>query len=237
MYSAENGKGFKGAMSGSCKLMKDSLSRQLINNLELYGVAVVPLADDSIGDLTSIKACQQYASQEYKENIVLLNTGHAKMMIPFLKLEKLQEIPGLENSRYEDPYSGGRGNSIRLAGMVPCDEYMRAENVYNLFCCGEKAGPMVGHTEALVTGTIAGWNAALKADGKECVKLPEDLAVGDYIKYSLNKTEKKEGIINKMTFSGSVYFDRMKEKSLYNINIQQIREKVSRLGMENFFRA
>ena len=44
----------------------------------------------------SIKACQQYAINEFAENIILLDTGHAKMMTPYYPLEKLHKIPGFE---------------------------------------------------------------------------------------------------------------------------------------------
>ena len=53
-----------------------------------------------IEDHLSLKSCQQYATKAYAENIILLDTGHAKMMAPFFPLEKLRSIPGFENARY-----------------------------------------------------------------------------------------------------------------------------------------
>lgn len=37
-----------------------------------------------------IKACQQYALPEFEENLILLDTGHAKLMVPFFPLEVLR---------------------------------------------------------------------------------------------------------------------------------------------------
>ena len=59
------------------------------------------------------------------ENIVLLDTGHAKMMTSFYPLEKLRKIKGLENARYEDPYSGGIGNSVRYLSIAPRQNTMK----------------------------------------------------------------------------------------------------------------
>lgn len=73
-----------GAMSGSCKLFKESLSREIVNSLEKKGVAIIPVPppERTAGKL-SIKACQQYAIPEFEENLILLDTGHAKLMVPF----------------------------------------------------------------------------------------------------------------------------------------------------------
>jgi tRNA U34 5-carboxymethylaminomethyl modifying enzyme MnmG/GidA len=128
-----------------------------------------------------LKACQQYAIPDFEENIVLLNTGHAKLMGSFFPLEILREISGFENARYEDPYSGGIGNSIRYFGMAPRDDTLKVEGVENLFCAGEKAGLLVGHTEAICTGTLAGYNAACLAKNETLLILSSELAVGDAI--------------------------------------------------------
>lgn len=135
------------------------------------------------------KVCQQYAIDEYAENIILLDTGHAKMMTSFYPLEKLRKIKGLENARYEDPYSGGVGNSVRYLSIAPREDTMKVKGIKNLFCAGEKSGLFVGHTEAIVTGTLAGYNSVRHIYGKELLKLPTDLAIGDLISYTNKKNE------------------------------------------------
>jgi len=118
--------GHIGAISGSCKLLKESLSPKINNKLRKEGVAVIPIPESKVlkGKL-ALKACQQYAIPEFEENIVLLDTGHAKLMTPFFPLNALREIPGLENARYEDPYAGGIGNSIRYTAMAPRDDALK----------------------------------------------------------------------------------------------------------------
>jgi len=101
-------------MSGSCKLFKESLSPEIVAELNEKGVALVPVPQSLIEDHLNIKACQQYALAEFRDNMVLLDTGHAKLMSPYFDIHRLQQIPGLEKARYEDPYSGGQGNSMRF---------------------------------------------------------------------------------------------------------------------------
>ena len=168
-----------GSMSGSCKLLKESLASHLVETLNRTGVAILPIPESmQKKDALLLKACQQYALKEYAENIILLDTGHAKLMAAYFPLDKLCEVPGLENARYEDPYSGGVGNSIRYLAISPRDDSLRVEGMDNLFCAGEKAGPLVGHTEAIVTGVLAGRNAARRAANRELLVLPTTLAIG-----------------------------------------------------------
>jgi len=236
-----NGKkpdGSIGAMSGSCKLFKESLASWIVEDLEDAGVCVVPVPEKIREDssILGTKACQQYALKEYIENIVLLDTGPAKLMSPFFPLEELRRIPGFENARYEDPISGGKGNSMRYFGFAHCDETLQAATeVDNLFCGGEKAGAMVGHTEAIVTGALAGRNAVLKAVGERTEQYPHNLATGDFLSHVIPLMSTEEGRGFKYTFSGSVYFERMKEQGLYLTDEVRIAENVKKAGFEGFF--
>jgi hypothetical protein len=199
-------------------------------------VAVVPLppAKQLKGKL-ALKCCQQYAIPEFEQNIVLLNTGHAKLMTPFFPLELLREVPGFENARYEDPYAGGLGNSIRYIGMAPRDNALKVEGLDNLYCAGEKAGLLVGHTEAICTGTLAGYNAVKTARREKPVVLPDSLAVGDAIGFVRSQMREEGNLSLKYTFSGSVYFERMKARSLYTTEEKTIRERVHAAGFGEVF--
>ncbi len=228
--------GMVGAMSGSCKLYKESLSKKIQDQLNNTGVAVVPIPDDLIEDHLDVKACQQYALEAFKANIILLDTGHAKLMSPFFDLDRLRKIPGFEYARYEDPYAGGKGNSMRYFNMAPRDNYLQVKGINNLFCGGEKAGLLVGHTEAIVTGTLTGYNSVLYALGKNLLELPNELATGDAIDYVKEMMTTEDGMGKKYTFSGSVYFERMKDLGLYTTDIEKIKAKVKSLGLKDIFK-
>ncbi len=226
-----------GAFSGSCKLAKGSLSREIVEQLDQEGVVVIPVPPEDINlDKLSYKVCQQYALKEYAENIVLLDTGHAKLMTPFYPLEKLHKIPGLESARYEDPYSGGKGNSIRYLSMAPRNNSLKVNNINNLLCAGEKSGLFVGHTEAIATGSLAGHNSVRLYLGMPLLELPRSLAVGDIIAFANEMAQSAEGRKKRYTFSGGKYFEQMQEKDLYSMDIALIEKRVERIGLKDIFK-
>lgn len=232
----ERPNGKPGAFSGSCKLEKRTLSSELQEKLEKDGFAVVPLPPELVHkDKLNQKVCQQYALDPFAENLILIDTGHAKLMTSYFKLEDLRRVEGFENARFVDPYAGGKGNSIRYMSVGLRDEYMRADEIENLFLGGEKSGFFVGHTEAITTGSLAGYNAARMADGKPPLELPRELAVGDIISFANEMLAAEEGYRKRLTFAGGTYFQRMKELGLYSTDSEKIRERVQSCVMENIY--
>lgn len=225
-----------GAMSGSCKLSKESLSPEIRNELDEKGVCIleIPKEDINYGKL-STKVCQQYALKEFAENIVLLDTGHAKLMTTYYPLQKLRKIHGLEHAKYIDPYAGSKGNSIRYLSVAPRTNDLKVEGVDNLFCGGEKSGLFVGHTEAIVTGTLAGHNAVRLSLGMPLLILPSSIAIGDIISYENIMSKKQEGRKDRYTFAGANYFERMKNLGLYTMDIKQIKKRIQKLNLDNIF--
>lgn len=235
-YIGQKADGSYGAMSGSCKLYKESLSQEIQDELNNKGVAVIPIPTSLVEDHLGVKACQQYALKEFKDNIILLDTGHAKLMTPYYDIEVLRQIPGFENARYEDPYSGGKGNSMRYFGMAPRNDAMKVDGVNNLLCCGEKAGLLVGHTEAIITGTLAGHNSVRLGLKNDLFTIPDTLCTGDAISFVREQMKTDEGMTKKYTFSGSVYFERMKKLDLYTTDKSKIELKVQECGTKDIFK-
>jgi hypothetical protein len=224
-------------MSGSCKLNKDSLSDEIREKLNRDGVVVLSVPPEDVNmDKLNMKVCQQYALKEFAENIVLLDTGHAKLMTSYYPLNKLRKVPGFENVKFEDPYSGGKANSIRYLSMAPRDNTMKVKGIDNLFCAGEKSGLFVGHTEAITTGVLSGYNAVRYSMGLEPVELPCELSVGDIISYENTMKETYNGLRHRYTFAGAGYFERMKEHNLYSTDNDLIIKRVEDAGMSNIFK-
>ncbi|MBN1052612.1 MULTISPECIES: FAD-dependent oxidoreductase [unclassified Clostridium] len=225
-----------GAFSGSCKLAKESLSEDIKNKLDKDGVVVlqIPKEDVNYGKL-STKVCQQYALKEFAENVVLLDTGHAKLMTTYYPLEKLRKIKGLEYAKYVDPYAGSKGNSIRYLSVAPRTNDLKVVGVDNLFCAGEKSGLFVGHTEAICTGTLAGHNAVRLVMGMSLLILPSSIAVGDIISFANEKANTREGRKNRYTFAGAGYFKRMQVLGLYITDIDEINNRVKKINLDNIF--
>ncbi|MGI6097410.1 MAG: FAD-dependent oxidoreductase [Dethiobacteria bacterium] len=232
--------GSPGLFSGSCELAKESLSDLLNRELAQKGFAIIPLPDkirEERGKILKDKACQQYALPEYAENLVLLDTGAVKMMSPFIPLFSLRQLNGFQNARYVDPYAGGNGNSVRFTAIVDHHPTMQVRAVENLFCAGEKAGMMVGHTEAMLTGTLAGYNAALFAEGKEGLVLPQTTACGAFIAFCERELSRTEGRNFRYTFSGAIFWDYMLNNGLYSTNRRQISERIAAAGLSGIFSA
>ena len=121
--------------------------------------------------------------------------------------------------------------------MAPRDDALKVTGVDNLFCAGEKAGLLVGHTEAICTGTLAGYNAVRCIKKEKPLILPDRLAVGDSICHVRRQMQQKEGLGLKFTYSGSVFFDRMKQRNLYSIDTGEIEQRVERAGLAGIFSA
>lgn len=235
---AQKADGSIGAMSGSCKLNKDSLSKELVQQLNDDGVVVLKLPEKiKKKGVLAKKACSQYALPAFADNLILLDTGHAKLMTSHFPLDDLRTIPGLENARYEDPYAGGIGNSMRYLGIAPCDDCLQVSGLENVFCAGEKSAILVGHTEAIVTGLLAGHNAVRYALDMEYLKLPDTIAVGDFIAFVHKQMQDEDGKRLRYTFSGSVYFERMKENGFYSIDCAAIQERIERNALHNIYAA
>lgn len=149
-YNGEREISVFGVFSGSCKLDKESLSQEVRDELNNQGVVILKVPQEDIDyDKLNAKACKQYALKEFSENVILLDTGHAKLMTSYYPIDKLRKIKGLENAKYVDPYAGSSRNSIRYFSMAPRGNDMRVDSMMNLFCGGEKSGLFIGHTEEI----------------------------------------------------------------------------------------
>ena len=228
--------GTYGSFSGSVKLNKETLSKELQERLNKEGVVIIPLSSEEKNiEKLNIKICQHYALDAFSENIILLDTGHAKLMAPFYPIEKLRKIKGFENAKFEDPYSGGVANSIRHLSIAPRENTMKVKEIENLFVAGEKSGFHIGHTEAIVTGYLAGHNSVRNALDMPLIELPNSLAIGDFISFSNQKMYEKDGDKLKFTFAGSVYFERMKAENLYSIDHKNLHSRVEETGLLNMY--
>lgn len=228
-YYGRRTDGSYGAFSGSCKLEKSSLSQEIQESLNTEGVSVIPLPEALINrSKLTAKVCRQYALPQFAENIILIDTGYAKMMTPFFPLEQLRTVKGFENARFVDPYAGGKGNSIRYLAVTERDEFMKVKNTENLFCGGEKSGLYIGHTEAISTGSLAGHNAGAYSAGAAPLIIPENLAIGALLTY-----EKDNG--GMITFAGDDFFSYMKDQGMYSTDPAVIAARVSAAGMAGVY--
>ncbi len=226
-----------GSLSGSCEIRKDSLSLTIQHKLKNKGMSVTPLPEQLVHrSMLNKKSCRQYALPDFADNIVLLDTGgHAKMMTPYFPIDKLRMVPGFEKALYS--HGSSMANSVRFMSRAPRDNYMRVTGTENLFCGGEKSGFFVGHTEAIATGTLAGYNAASLVDDNEQIRFPRELACGDIIATESEGLSQEDGLKQRYTFSGGIYFEQMQKRKLYLMDTAEIKTRINNLGLTNFFDA
>lgn len=67
------------------------------------------------------------------------------------------------------------------------------------------------------------------------VIVPDTLAIGDAIAFVRRRMKTEDGLGEKYTFSGSVYFDRMRRRNLYQTDRRSVAERVGRAGLEGVF--
>ena len=188
---------------------------EIVEELNRKGVVVVPHSQDRqrFGRKTRDQGLPAIRLPEYQENIVLLNTGHAKLMTPYFPQADLRKVPGFENARFEDPYSGGIGNSIRFRGHGAARR--RAESRW-------RRQPVLRRRKGRAAGRphrSGGHRRAGRPQrrapplGEAPLVLPDTLCIGDAIRHVREEMQTEKGLGLKYTFSGSVYFERMKERA------------------------
>ncbi|WP_156943686.1 FAD-dependent oxidoreductase [Alkaliphilus transvaalensis] len=123
------------------------------------------------------------------------------------------------------------GNSIRYLSIAPRNNAMKVDQLDNLLCAGEKAGLFVGHTEAIVTGSLAGHNSIRLSLGMPLLELPRSLASGDLIACANEEIKQEEGLKKRYTFAGSDYFKRMQKLGLYTTDTKVLKDKIERLKL------
>jgi hypothetical protein len=92
----------------------------------------------------------------------------------------------------------------------------------------------VGHTEAVVSGSLAGMNAARQAGGLGLITLPRTLASGDIIA-TAGEVLRGGDLSQKLTFSGATYFKRMVEAGLYSTDRAEIHARVAAAGLDRVY--
>lgn len=171
--------------------------------------------------------------REHQEYVNLVNIGPVVKCVKmgYMSLADLRSVAGLENAQIEDPLGGGKFGFIKLVAVAPRDNTLKAPNLSNLFIGGEKCGQVGGIAECLVTGIVAGNNAARAAAGAELLELPRSIAIGDYIAATGEKAKMERPPGQGLRMGQGAYFQRMKEKGLYSPDPAHSHQRVRDAGL------
>ncbi|MBM2831350.1 MAG: FAD-dependent oxidoreductase [Dehalococcoidia bacterium] len=224
--------GTPGHVEAGMSLYKASLDPVLLTRLEKEGAISIPLPRELI-DATQLYSIGGVRSQRQMEHLNLVDIGVVAKCVGngAMTPDQLRKIPGLERAVVENPMGMGRGNKINCISMAPREDTLRVKGYVNLFAAGQKAGPMGGIAEVIVTGILAGHNAARAAAGKELVTLPRSTAIGDFISFTGEMMDIPGSLNLQYSFAHLDYFEKMKQSGLYTTDIRAIHRRIKDLGL------
>ena len=142
-------------------------------------------------------------------------------------------MKGETNTVYFDPAGGSRGNCIRFLAVAPRDVDLKVKGTKNLFAAGEKQGLLVGVCEAIVSGLLAGHNAARLARQEETLCLPRSTAVGEMLAFTQERLGDPSGYTARYSCLGGSLFKRLKEKGLYVTDRDEVMRRITKEGLSN----
>lgn len=226
--------GTPGAVGSAMSLYKESLAPELKTRLEKEGALTIPLSPELI-DYSKQFKIGAVRTRRQMENINLVDIGlSAKCVgIGYMSLSDLRKVPGFEQAVIDNPLRAGKGNSISKVSMAPREPSLLVKGFKNLFVAGEKGGPGTGIEAAICTGIIAGYNAARRLAMRELLILPRTTVIGDFIAFTGEMMETVEGLKQGYSFASGIYFQRMKELGLYNMDAAHISKRMEDSGLRN----
>ncbi|MBI4331106.1 MAG: FAD-dependent oxidoreductase, partial [Chloroflexi bacterium] len=224
--------GKPGLISAAVSLHKASLERGLRSRLENEGAVLVPMPENLI-DYSKFEKIGSVGLREHQEYVNLVNIGPVVKCVKlgYLSVSELRTVPGLENAQIEDPLGGGKFGFIKLVAVTPRDNTLKVPGLSNLFVGGEKCGQVGGIAECLVTGILAGNNAARAAAGAELLELPRTIAIGDYIASTGEQAGMAQPAGQGLRMGQGPYFQTMKQKGFYNPDPAHAHKRVQEAGL------
>jgi len=222
---SKHGGGF-GALSSACSFYDDSIDPELLAIVKREGSWKVAVPEDVQNMMKIGLSTNLPFDPSHVKTIKMAYPGFFKANgMVYMPLEDVRKIPGLQNARFSDPLGGGVGNAVRFMSMAPREDSMRVHGFRNLFVGGEKSGLNVGIQECIITGALAGHNAARYAFGKDLLILPRDMVVGDFIAYVGEMMQSEKGLMGTYSFMKPPFRNRMAQKGWWAKTVPQAIEE------------
>ncbi|MBI2183488.1 MAG: FAD-dependent oxidoreductase [Thaumarchaeota archaeon] len=212
LRDTKHGGGF-GALSSATSFYDDSIDPELLEAVRREGSWKVDVPEEVQNMLKIGLSTNLPYDPSHVKVIKMAYPGFFKANgMVYMPLEDVRKIPGFEHARFSDPLGGGVGNAVRFMSMAPRENSLKVSGFANLFVGGEKAGPNVGIQEAIVTGAVAGHNAARNAFGKDLLVLPRATVLGDFIALVQEMMGSEKGLMETYSFMKPTFRRHMASK-------------------------
>ncbi len=225
LRDAEHGGGF-GALSSQLSFYDDSIDPKLLKELKENGTAHVEVPPEVRNFLKVGLSTSMPYDPSHVKIIKFAYPGFVKANgMVYMPLEDVRRIPGFKHARMCDPFGGGVGNAVRFMSMAPRENSLRVYGFSNLFVGGEKSGPNVGIQEAVITGALAGHNAARTAFNKDLLVLPPTTLIGDFLAFVQEMMQSETGLMRTYAMFKPPYRMRMAQKGWWAKTVSQAIEE------------
>ena len=218
---SKHGGGF-GGLSSACSFYDDSIAPELLEEVKREGGAKIPVPEE-VQNMTKIGLSTNLPyDPSHVKSVKVAYPGFFKVNgLVFMPLEDVRKLKGMEDARYSDPLGGGVGNAVRFMSMAPRDDSLRVIGFRNLFVAGEKGGPNVGIQECMVTGGLAGYNAARAAFGWDPLVLPRETVSGSFISFVGEMMKTGKGLTATYSMTKPPFRTIMGEKGWWSKTVPQ----------------
>jgi len=234
VYDMRRPDGMRGQVGKAITVFKDTLAPKLKARLEREGLLKIPLPSEMV-DYSKHALMGGLRTKDFLSNLILTDIGPVAKLsgLGYMRQEELRQVPGFENVSVESPQAS-RYNHISSVAIAFRDSTMRVKGFENLFCGGEKAG----HSSvegAMISGILAGHNAARNAFNLEPLVLPVSMAMGDFFAYTTEQYKTVAGRNRSYHMGFGEYWERMQQTGLYTDDVKKIKRRVKEAGLLGAF--
>jgi hypothetical protein len=229
-WQGKNPAGKIGAMGVTASYYMDTLSEDIKKGLLKEGVLKIDLPKSVVDPSKGAKHAVQLPA--LGDKMIIMNCGYANILtgVAPIPIALLRTVPGFEYVINVNPAASGNGHNVRYVAITPCETTLKVKGVDNLFVAGDKAARLMGITEAVASGNLAGYNAACMAAGKDSIELPKDTVLGALIAFACSRQGTEEGLVTNHCVNAGPFLEKMKADGTYVRDAKKVEDKIKKDG-------
>jgi hypothetical protein len=238
--STRNALGKEGVLGTSLLIPIASLSVDLQEDIRRRGFAYLEVGEGIAPDMKRARLAGSHgmaimSQKNVKENLLLPDVGgyvKATANASPRYASQLRKLPGMEECLIAQPLAGRIGHVVYGLGMLPNRGTLEVEKYDNLFCAGTKSSHALFIMDVVVSGDLAGLNAARKIHRHPAMELPGELMSGAFLAYCREAKASSDGL------SYIPQGDRatLTKLGVLREDVSEIKAAVARVGLTDVYR-